>query len=104
MNDYYLEKSNRKDKKYMVSYINQDTKKINTIHFGAKGMSDYILSKGDDEKKQRYIKRHQVNEDWTDLTKAGTWSRYILWGEKTLKKSIKEMEKLFRIKIHFIDI
>jgi len=104
MNDYYLEKSNRKDKKYMVSYINQETGKLNTIHFGAKGMSDFILSKGDEKKKERYIKRHQVNEDWTDLKKSGTWSRYILWRKNTLKKSIKEMEKLFRIKIHFIDI
>jgi hypothetical protein len=103
MNDYYLEKSNRKDKKYMVSYINQETGKINTIRFGAKGMSDFILSKGDEKKKERYIKRHQVNEDWTDLTKAGTWSRYILWGESTLKKSIKEMEKRFGIKIWLIE-
>lgn len=103
MNDFYLEKSSDPKKKYMVSYINQDTGRINTIKFGSAGMSDFILSKGDEKKKERYIKRHQVNEDWTDLTKAGTWSRYILWGEKTLNKSIKEMEKRFNINIHYIE-
>jgi len=101
MDDYYLEKSNRKDKKYMVSYINKDTGRINTIHFGAGGMSDFTQHKNQD-RKNRYIKRHQVNEDWTDLSKAGTWSRYILWGESTLKKSINEMEKKFNINIHYI--
>lgn len=102
MNDFYLEKSNNPKKKYMVSYINKDTGRINTIYFGSAGMSDYLQHK-DDERKQRYIKRHQVNEDWTDLTKSGTWSRYINWGEKTLKKSIKEMEKRFGIKIWLIE-
>ena len=101
MDDYYLEISNRKDKKYMVHFINPETKRINTVHFGSKGMSDYTLNKND-EKKERYIKRHQKNEDWQDLTKAGTWSRYILWEEKTLKKSIKKMEDKFNIKINII--
>ena len=100
MNDYYLEQSNRKDKKYMVHYIKDG--KLRTIHFGASGYDDFIISKGNEDKKKRYIKRHQKNEDWSDLEKAGTWSRYLLWGEKTLKKSIKEMEKKFNIKIHLV--
>lgn len=102
MNDFYLEKSSDPKKKFMVSYINKDTGRINTIKFGSAGMSDYLQHK-DDERKQRYIKRHQVNEDWTDLTKGGTWSRYILWGEKSLNKSIKEMQKIFNINIHYIE-
>jgi hypothetical protein len=101
MNDYYIEKSSRKDKKYMVHHINPETNRINTVHFGAKNMSDYTLHKNENRKK-RYIARHQKNEDWEDLSKSGTWSRYILWGEKTIKKSIKEMEKLFNIKIHLV--
>jgi hypothetical protein len=101
MNEYYLEKSNRKDKKYMISWINPKSGRVKTIHFGAKGMSDYTIHK-DDERKQRYINRHQKREDWTDLGKSGTWSRFLLWQEKTLKKSIKEMEKKFNIKINLI--
>ena len=94
MNDYYLEKSNRKDKKYMVSYINQDTKKINTIHFGDKGMSDYTQHK-DDERKQRYIKRHQVNENFDDPYSPGALSRWILWNKPTLDESIRDYKIRF---------
>lgn len=102
MEDYYLEKSNRKDKKFMISYINAETGKINTIQFGAKRMSDYTINK-DDERKKRYILRHQKNEDWDDIKTAGFFSKNLLWNMKTLKSSIKDTEKKFNIKIHFID-
>jgi hypothetical protein len=102
MNDYYLEKSNRKDKKYMVSFINKKTGRINTIHFGQAGASDLLQHK-DEERKKRYINRHKANEDWSDLSKSGTWSRFILWGEKSLSESIKKMEDKFNINIHLIE-
>ena len=44
---YILEKSNRKDKKLMV-------KNGKTIHFGAKGYSDFTLSKDTNKKKKLY--------------------------------------------------
>lgn len=96
---FNLSESNKPDKKYMVSFTNPSTGREKTIHFGAFGMSDYLHHK-DDDRKELYIQRHRKNEDWNDLTKAGTWSRYILWGEKTLRDSIKEMEKKFNIKIN----
>jgi hypothetical protein len=68
------------------------------ITFGAKGYSDYTIHK-DDYRKNNYIKRHQVNEDWEDLEKAGTWSRFLLWNKPTLTASIKDMERRFNIKI-----
>jgi hypothetical protein len=101
MNKFYLEKSNRKDKKYMVSYLNPETGRVATIHFGAKGMSDFTIHK-DEERKRLYLIRHQKNEDWDDIKKAGTWARFLLWGEKTLEASVKEMEKKFNIKIELI--
>ena len=66
-----------------------------TTHFGAKGMSDYILSGGDDEKKKKYIARHQKNENWNDPTTPGALSRWILWNLPTLKDSIKDFKKRF---------
>jgi hypothetical protein len=97
--NYILKPSDRKDKKFMV--ITPENK---TIHFGARGYGDFIqYSKENKElalkKRDAYLKRHIKNEDWTDLNTAGTWARYILWGEPTLSKSIKEMEKRFKIKI-----
>ena len=41
---YILEKSNRKDKKLMV-------KNGKTIHFGAKGYTDYTINKNPNKKK-----------------------------------------------------
>ena len=71
-----------------------------TIHFGAKGYEDYTIHK-DPERKQRYIDRHQSNEDWSKsgIDTAGFWSRWLLWGEPTLGQSIKKIENKFGVKI-----
>lgn len=89
---YILSKSNLKTKKYMVYTPNGKT-----IQFGAAGYEDYTIHM-DDKRKQRYLNRHK-NEDWNDLNKAGTWSRYILWNIPSIHSSIKDMENKFNIKI-----
>lgn len=92
---YKLNYSNRKDKKYQTKYVKDGS--IKTVHFGSPSHEQYIIHK-DDKRKEMYINRHN-KEDWTDLSKAGTWSRYILWNKPTLDASIKDMEKKFKIKI-----
>lgn len=92
MEKYYLSKSTQVNKKFMVK-----TPTGKTIHFGAVGYADFTTHK-DEERKERYIARHS-NEDWSDLNRAGTWSRYILWGLPSLERSIKDMERKFGIKI-----
>ena len=89
---YILLKSNKLHKKYDVI---SETGKI--LSFGDNRYSDYTQHK-DLKRKQLYIGRHK-NEDWTNLNKAGTWSRFILWNKSTLKESIKDMEKRFHIHI-----
>jgi hypothetical protein len=99
MDRYLLTNSTRKDKKYMVYQVDNQNKKIgNVVHFGAVGYEDYTIHK-DDKRRDNYIRRHQEREDWTDLNSAGTWSRFILWGEPSLSKSINKMGKMFNIKI-----
>jgi hypothetical protein len=99
MNKFYLYKSDKPTKKYYVEFENPDSKKSKKIYFGAAGYPDFILS-GDEEKKKRYIARHKKRENWSSpYAGAGVWARYILWGERTLPKSIKAMEKHFNIKI-----
>ena len=96
---FYLHKSDKPAKKYYVEFENPNGK-LTRIYFGAAGFPDFILSGGDEERKKRYIARHKKREDWTSpYAGAGVWSRYILWGEPTLSKSIKAMEKQFNIKI-----
>jgi len=107
MNKFYLYKSDKPAKKYYVEFENPDSRtrnirkaRMKRIYFGAAGYPDFILSGGDEEKKKRYIARHKKREDWSSpYAGAGVWSRYILWGENTLLKSIKAMEKHFNIKI-----
>lgn len=92
----YLSRSSNPKKKYMVKVKNK------TIHFGSKipFYQDYTIHK-DLERKQRYIDRHRANEDWTKsgITTAGFWSRWLLWGEPTLRESIQKIEDKFGVKI-----
>lgn len=100
MNKFYLYKSDKPKKKYFVEFENPLSSRLKRIYFGAAGMGDFILSGGDEEKKARFIARHQKREDWSSpYAGAGVWSRYLLWGEPTLAKSIKAMEERFNIKI-----
>lgn len=92
---YQLFISDKPNKKYVVKY-NIDSK-LKYIYFGDTRYKDYTTHH-DLYRKERYINRHK-NEDWTNLNKAGTWSRYILWNKPTIKQSMKDMEKRFNIKI-----
>ena len=95
MKTYYLSKSSRKDKKLMVKSVGDKT-----IHFGDSKYEDYTIHR-DDNRKNLYIIRHQKNEDWNDLSKSGSWSRFILWDKPSLTDAIKSMERRFSIKIIF---
>jgi len=84
-------KSPNKKKKYRAYFNNGKH-----TDFGAVGYLSYINHK-DDERKGRYILRHMKNENWKDPTKAGTLSLYILWNKKTLKASIADYKRKFKL-------
>ena len=86
-----LLKSDRKDKKYKAIFDDGTV-----IHFGAKGMSDYTIHH-DDERKERYLKRHKANEDWNNPKTAGALSRWILWNQKTISASLADFKKRFKL-------
>ena len=71
--------------------------KTKTIHFGAYGMSDFTIHK-DPLRKERYLKRHKKNENWENYETAGSLSRYILWNKPTLKGSVDDYKKRFKLK------
>ena len=83
--------STRPEKKYMATF-NDGT----VIHFGARGMSDFTKHK-DPERKQRYINRHRKRENWNDPKTAGALSLYILWNKETLRASIADYKKRFKL-------
>ena len=71
-----IKPSTRKDKRYQAVFNNGKT-----IHFGLRCGNTYI-DHGDKIKRENYIKRHAVNEDWTKVN-AGSLSRFLLWGDYT---------------------
>lgn len=91
----YLCSSFKPDKKYMVEIGNK------TVHFGAKGYSDYTRHK-DKDRMRRYEQRHSRNETWSKsgMKTAGFWSKWLLWNKPTLKASIEDTERRFNIRIH----
>ena len=86
--------STREGKKYMM-ILNIDGKG-KTIHFGSAGSKTY-LDHGDKDKRENYLKRHRVNEDWNSIN-AGSAARFVLWNHKTLDKSLKSFLSRFNIK------
>ena len=87
-------KSDRADKK-LKAVFNVDGKEV-TTHFGQKGYSDYTIHK-DDIRKNLYIKRHRVNENFKDVTSAGALSRWVLWNLPNLDDSIKDFKRRFKL-------
>ena len=87
-----LEESNRKGKRYVM--VLDEPKK--TLHFGSDVGSTYI-DHGDKTKRENYLKRHMVNEDW-DSVNAGSLSKFLLWGKsKSLKRNLDEYLERFNI-------
>jgi len=85
-------KSPREGKKYIMRFENPKA----TIHFGSDVSTTYVEG-ADRIKRENYIKRHRVNEDWSTIN-AGSASRYILWGDSTnIKKNLKDFIKRFGI-------
>lgn len=89
-----IEPSKNAKKKY-DAFFDIDGKE-KRVSFGAEGMSDYTIHK-DPERRNRYILRHQVREDWKDPLKPGSLSRYILWEKTNIDDAIRAYKKRFSI-------
>lgn len=90
-----VEPSDKKDKKFYATFdLGNKTKKV---HFGQKGSSTYLDHK-DTKKRDAYLARHKVNENWSDPLTAGSLSKHLLWGNSTsLEQNIKSFKKRFHL-------
>ena len=95
MMEVVIQQSRKKGKK-LDAVI--DGKK--TVSFGQKNASDFTLHK-DEERKERYIARHQKNENWRDPKTAGFYSRFVLWNKPTIQASVNDLNKRYK-NINFI--
>lgn len=91
-----IKKSTQPKKKYMAVFT-ENGKKVKTTHFGSAGMSDFTKHK-DEERKKRYLDRHRKNENWNDKFSAGALSRWITWNKPTLRASIADYKRRFKLK------
>jgi len=96
-----IKPSTNVDKKLMATF-EQDNGQTITTHFGARNYMDYTkYYKKDKElakqKRESYLARHKVNEDWTDPTSAGALSKFILWSEPTIERAITKFKKRFNL-------
>lgn len=97
-----IKPSDKADKKYTAIFCmccgesKCDDKKKKKVHFGSKGSSTFIDHK-DEKKKEAYLARHKVNENWDNPLTAGALSRWILWNKTTLSGSIKNYKKKFNL-------
>ena len=92
--------------KYYYPYLANDgkhkyyiiTKSDKKIYFGQANASDFTIHK-DEERKQRYIKRHEKNESkfWnkSGIDTASFWARFLLWEKLTIKESYEDIKRKF---------
>ena len=82
--------SKHKNKKYDAAFSDGSV-----VSFGAAGYSDFTQHK-DEARKQNYIKRHQANEDWSNIKTPGFLSRFILRNKPTIEASIRDLNARYK--------
>ena len=107
MEKFYLYKSDKKDKKYVMIMPSFKHKH----YFGATGYRDFTLMNNKesnfflddknkrDDVKRAYLKRH--SKDPKGMHKPSTLSDMILWYKPTINASIKDYEKKYNVKVIF---
>ena len=91
---YIIKPSTRKNKRYVVVMEGM------SHHFGSKDYENYT-DHGNDKRKESYLTRHKANENWTKsgIHTSGFWSRWLLWNQKSLAKSARDIENRFGVRI-----
>lgn len=91
-----VRRSRKPEKKWDAVFITEKGRE-KVVSFGAAGMSDYTKHK-DKTRRSRYLKRHSgMGEDWNKPDTPGALSRWVLWNKKTLRASIRDFKKRFKL-------
>ena len=84
MTEMIIKKSKNPKKKYDAVIDNKKT-----VSFGASGY---------EERKERYIARHKVNQDWKGYKTAFLlYAENIVWNKPTMEASVKDTNQSFQI-------
>jgi hypothetical protein len=91
-----LRRSHRPEKKWDAVFV-KDNGKQKVVPFGARGMSDFTKHK-DTKRRSRYLKRHSgMGEHWNKPDTPGALSRWVLWNKPTLKSSLADFKRRFKL-------
>ena len=91
-------KKSTNPKKKLMAVFTKDNGRTKTTHFGQAGAPDYTITK-DKAQRERYIKRHRKNENWSAPMTAGSLAKHVLWGAFTSKaKNISAFKRKFNLK------
>lgn len=96
--------SGEKRLKAIIKYTDGKTK---TVTFGMKGSKGAYPDGATDAKRDAYIARHRVREDWTDEQSAGFMSRWVLWEARTnaqIGKVLKDKTGAKQVTVKFTRI
>lgn len=97
--------SPRSKNKYQAIISNTDGS-VKTVHFGDSRYTDFTDKNKSAKSKARYLARHERNQDWSlnGLETAGFWSRYLLWNQRSIAASVRDLNRRFfpRIKVKLI--
>lgn len=86
-----------KPEKKLMAVFETDSGRTKTVHFGARGMDDYTITK-DKEQRERYRTRHKKDLETQDPTRSGYLSFHILWGDSTSRaKNIADYKRRFNL-------
>ena len=83
-----------KPEKKMMAVFETESGRTKTIHFGARGMDDYTITK-DKAQMERYLNRHRSAEAWDKADSAGALSRWVLWSATSVAQGIRNYKKRF---------
>jgi len=93
-----VKRSDKSGKKYMAVFTDTSSGRTKKTHFGAAGMTDYLISK-DKDRRARYRSRHKKDLQTRDPTRSGFLSYYLTWGDSTsLRTNVSAYKKRFGFK------
>ena len=99
---YKLYPSTLKYKKFDVYVENPKTGNIKKVSFGDNRYEDYTIHK-DKERRERYRNRHR-SDKIKDITSAGAWSWYVLWGDSSnINTALAKMKRKFKVRSKYFD-
>lgn len=86
-----------KDGKRAIAFFIMDDGKTKRKKFGQYKSLGTFFDGASEEKKNAYIKRHQVRENFNDIMTAGALSRWVLWEDTNRSKLEKLINRKFGI-------